>query len=259
MSARLLRNLGIAALALFLALVGCQKSQEAKPAPEGPAQTVPAAEPQPEEPVEVPAVNLFEMTFWDQPGEGRKALGTLRRGETVVWLNETARGTDTGGNERDYYKIRDAEGTVGWALADRLVPNARAAVVVEKTAVYERKSLITKTEQTYQPMDILAVISEENDWVQVAHTGRDQTQWIKPGTLTYAELDLAVAALANKALAEKDEQQRKVKLEALHDELKNDRVLGGSRFVESIDKFLAPEREPIYVEVRELAGEAKGP
>ena len=254
MSVRLSCNLCIAGLALFFVLTGCRKGQAPEPSAEGSAagseQTAKASDQKPSEPEEVPAVNLFELTFWDQPGEGRKALGTLRRGETVAWLEETASGKDTGGNEREYYKIRDAEGTLGWALADRLVPNGRAAAVVEKTAAYERKSLISKTGQTYQPMDILAVVSEENDWVQVVHSDKDQMRWIKPGSLTFAELDIAVAALAYTAVSEQDDRQRLAKLETLLDEVAGDSVLGGSRFVKAIDEFLAPLSEPVVVDVR---------
>ena len=242
---------------LSFSLSGCGEKQADKPSPpQDGGKAEPSATEANSEPEPVQAVCIYNnLAYWTSPNENtRKQAGYLKKGELVMWLGKTERAKDTNGNERDYYNIRDAEGKETWALADWLVPDSKPAAIVSETTVFDKKSLITKSDFKYQPLDIVAVMSEEDDWVKVVGDRKTHQNWIKPGALTYAEVDIAVANMAYPLKSEKNETVKMEKTAELVKELAADTVLSNSIFLEPLREMLAElqEGEVTLIEVRPI-------
>jgi hypothetical protein len=157
------------------------------------------------------------LAFWSGPTQKDGFTGYyIKSGEVVTWLGVSEQDKDD--QNREFLKVRLSDGTEGWALAAYIVPEAKAAAVTEETTVYKQNNLISRTDADLQPMDIVAVIEEQEDWVRVAKGGRSNVSWIKPGALTFAEVDVAVAYHAGQAHKIEGAAQRKERLEVLLEE-----------------------------------------
>ena len=246
----------LVALLILLLAGGCANEKKEEPQPTAAVEKAPEAKPGPAEPEAVQTVCIYNnLTYWtDLDPEKRQRAGSLRKGELVMWLGKSEKSKDTAGNEQDYYLIKDAEGKESWALAQWLIPNSKPAAMTGETSIYEKKSLISKTSNKYEPMDIVAVLIEENDWVKVVGSSKDQENWIKPGSLTFAEVDIAVANQAYLMRLEKDENKKMEMLETLVEELASDTVLSNSIFTTMLQEQLEEmqEGEVMVIEVKPL-------
>jgi len=161
---------------------------------------------------------LDELAFWSDPStkKGYKNYN-LKKGEIVTWMGiqETEQDDD---RKRKFYSISLSDGSEGWALAAYIVPNAEPAAVVDKTSIYSKNSLISKTESSFDALDILALVEVQDNWLKVVGRFKENPVWIKPGKITRAEVDIAVANQATRALAEKDRESLKEKLTGILEE-----------------------------------------
>ncbi len=103
-------------------------------------------------------------------------------------------------------------------------------------------------------MDIVAVLKEEDDWVKVVGDRKDQENWIKPGSLTFAEVDIAVANQAYLMRLEKNEDKKMEMLATLAEDLANDTVLSNSIFMTMLQEQLEEmqEGEVTVIEVKPI-------
>ena len=62
---------------------------------------------------------------------------------------------------------------------------------------------------------MVAIIKTENDWLEVIGAQRKKNGWIKNDGVSLRQEDVAVAILVSKALAEKNEEKRMEKIEAI--------------------------------------------
>lgn len=161
---------------------------------------------------------LDELAFWSGPStkKGYKNYN-LKKGEIVTWLGtqETEQDDD---RKRKFYGISLSDGSEGWALAAYIVPNADPAAVVDKTSIYSKNSLISKTDSSFEALDILVLVEIQDNWLKVVGRFKENPVWIKPGKTTRAEVDIAVANQATRALAEKDRESLKEKLTGILEE-----------------------------------------
>jgi hypothetical protein len=161
---------------------------------------------------------LDELAFWSSPStkKGYKNYN-LKKGEIVTWLGtqETEQDDD---RKRKFYGISLSDGSEGWALAAYIVPDAEPAVVVDKTSIYSKNSLISKTDSSFEALDIIALVEIQDEWLKVVGRFKENPVWIKPGKTTRAEVDIAVANQASRALAEKDRETLKEKLTGILEE-----------------------------------------
>ena len=198
------------------------------------AESEPEAEP--EEPQEVTAVCIWNGVGVRQDADPKsKWLTSLGKGEKVAYLNESTTIND-GKADREYYKIKLTDGTVGWARKDFVVADGKPVVVTKESSIYKRPDLLTKSDKMFKPMDIIAVKGENGDFYEVIGQ-RGDGKWIDKGyikqsNLSYSDVDIAVAKFYHNAMSKESDIEQ---LEALS-EILNNNDLSGSAFDEIIQE-----------------------
>jgi hypothetical protein len=199
----------VASVVLFTSL-GCEKGQNTE-TPEAEESAQSEDQIQVVQPVQAVCI-LDELAFWAGPStkKGYKHYN-LKKGEIVTWLGKQEAEQDDD-RKRKYFNIRLSDGSEGWALAAYIVPNAEPAAVVDKTSIYSKNSLISKTDSSFEAVDIVALVEIQDDWLKVVGSYKESPVWIKPGSITKAEVDIAVANQTQRALASEDQETRRQKL-----------------------------------------------
>ena len=199
-------------LAVILLLSGCTK--EAEPDATGDETTEDASEEDPTLIVRpVQAVCLFDgLSIWAGPSTKKGYLNyEIKKGEAITWLGKSAKEEDDD-REREFLNIRLTDGTEGWALSGFIAVEAEPATLIEQASIYSKNNLISKTDLHFEPMDIVAVLEKQDEWIKVRGAYNRPEYWIKPGNLSYAEVDIAVAYQYLKAQEEKDDAAKKDRL-----------------------------------------------
>lgn len=157
-----------------------------------------------------------KIALRDKPEEKGKWLTAINLGEKVTYLEETEI-DESGTKPREYVKIKLIDGKEGWALKDFVIIDGLGAVFTADTEIYQRPDLLAKSGKSFSKMDIVAVISEKDDWLEVTGKRKDgnwiETGWIKAGNLSTKDVDVAVAVYARKAfeIKEKGKQQEEIR------------------------------------------------
>jgi hypothetical protein len=171
----------------------------------------------------------------DAPGESGKWLSSISIGETATYLGDTKE-EKTDKKSTTYIKIRLKDGKEGWAQGDLVVLKSKPAAIVESSEIYSRPNLLNKTGKSFSKMDIIAVKSEKDGFIEVVGKRKDgkwiENGWLKPKGITYDEVDIAVAKFATKALEISDSRKRE---EAIN-EIVNNTDFNNSVFISSLPK-----------------------
>ncbi|MDP4207741.1 MAG: SH3 domain-containing protein [Bacteroidota bacterium] len=174
------------------------------------------------------------------PNKTAKVISSISLGETVTFLDET-KADSTSGQSGTYIRIKLKDGQEGWALNAYVIVGLRAAAIIEDAAVvYSRPNLLNKTSKTFSKMDIVAVKSEQDGFLEVIGKRNGsksiQSGWLKASSVVYADVDIAVAKFASKALKITNKQKRE---EAIQ-EILNNPDLKSSVFISSLTQPEAP-------------------
>ncbi|MCV9387088.1 SH3 domain-containing protein [Reichenbachiella ulvae] len=184
------------------------------------------------EEAEVEASELIAVCVWDgvsvreTPGPKKKYITALSVGESLTYLGE-----DTLIDERTYSKVKLNDEKTGWTMKDFLVLEATPAVVLRETSIYSRPDLLTKKDESFAKMDIVASTETEGDWIKIRgkRTGGKWMDdgWIKKENLSYDQIDIATAKFAQEALSLEDKES---KIGSLKEIIENT-DLNGSKFI----------------------------
>jgi uncharacterized protein YgiM (DUF1202 family) len=149
------------------------------------------------------------MSVWqgapvrDTPGGEGGWQTSLNVGETFTFLGETEE-AERGGETREYSKVRLKGGSEGWVRSAFIANEATPAVVVRKAILHERPTPMASTDKVFQPMDVVAIVKDQDGWLQVRGKRRAATWlesgWVRPNAVSTQETDVAVAALRTKAM-----------------------------------------------------------
>jgi uncharacterized protein YgiM (DUF1202 family) len=155
------------------------------------------------------------VCVWDNlsvrsiPSDKGKWLTSLSLGESITLLNETEVDSTS---ERTYTKVQLTDGNEGWSLADFIVADGEAATFIQDADVYSRPDLLTKTNKQYSRMDIVAIKSTQDDWLEVVGKRNDgryiETNWVKSDNISTEDVDIAVAKFAA-PIAKMDDLEKK--------------------------------------------------
>jgi uncharacterized protein YgiM (DUF1202 family) len=181
--------------------------------------------------LEVPEVSAVcvwdEISVRSEPSSKAEWLTSINKGEKVTYLGNEAE--DSGDKGRKYVKVRLTDGTEGWSLADFIIAEAEAATFISESVIYKRPDLLTKSDKTFSAMDIVAIKSTQDEWVEV--TGQRsggtwlESGWVKGAVLSSKEVDIAVAKFASGALKLKSDEEI---LSGLQEILDNSDLSGNS-------------------------------
>lgn len=168
---------------------------------------------------------LDKLSVRETPTAKGKWITSMSLGEKVYFTGEKHIDSVT---KKDYFKVKLIDGKEGWSRAPFLAVNGKVGVITQKTSVYKRPDLLTKTENEFSPMDIIAVIGNQDDWVQVKGkraTGKYiEEVWVKSNNISDKQVDIATAKFAGIALTKPTMTDR---IKALQE------VVGNSDFAES--------------------------
>ncbi len=185
------------------------------------------------------------------PSNEGKWLTSISVGEAVSYLGVDSI-TMEGKKERTYAQVMLAGGKTGWTRKDLIVPDGKVAVFLAENTVYKRPDLLTKTDKAFSAMDIVAIKSRQEDWMEVVgkRTGEEwiETGWVKGTNLSQDAIDVAVAKFGGKAVAQKDETK---KTEMIQEILSNT-DFSGSKFIPTLQEMLDAQTEVVEEAVEEV-------
>ncbi|MEM6831723.1 MAG: hypothetical protein AAGA66_17265 [Bacteroidota bacterium] len=182
------------------------------------------------------------VCVWDNisvrsiPSSDGKWLTSISVGEAIKYLSIDS--VEASKKKRVYSKVLLADGKVGWALKDFIVPNGKVAVFLAENVIYKRPDLLTKSDKSFDYMNIVAIKSSQDGWLEVVgRRGEDDwimTGWVKDNNLSQDPIDVAVAKFGGKALAQKDEAK---KVEMIN-EILNNADFSSSKFIPVLENLL---------------------
>lgn len=227
-------------LIVFAAITSsCQKSDESQ---------VAQIEPQPvvEEVKEIPSVCIWnEASVRADASRKAKWISAMALGEKVIWLGEEK--IDSTDKNRKFLHIRLSDGTEGWSSEYVIATDAKPSVTYKEAPIYRRPDLLTVTDNVFEPMEMVAIVGADGDWIEVIGKENKKKGWIQSKLVSIKDTDVAVGLLAGKALNEKNEDKKKEKLQTIL----NNTAFAGSIFLEDIElklKELEPEEADIQEE-----------
>lgn len=181
---------------------------------------------------------LDKLSVRETPSGKGKWITSMSLGEKVYFTGEKYIDSVS---KKDYFKVKLIDGKEGWSRAPFLAVNGKVGVMVKNASVYKRPDLLTKTENEFSPMDIIAVIGNQDDWIQVKGkraTGKYiEEVWVKSNNISDKSVDIATAKYASIAMTKPTMTER---IKALQEIVEN------SDFSESIFINLINEKIKDY-------------
>lgn len=160
----------------------------------------------------VPAVCIVdEASLRDGPSAKAEWLSSIALGERLTWLGIGEK--DSTRKSREYYKVELSDSTVGWTTSYALVLRADPAVITQRASIFRRPNLITVSDAEYEPMDFVAVLETDTDWLRVVGQSRRKKGWVKRAAVSLKDEDVAVGVLTSKIMKEKNKEKRIQRLE----------------------------------------------
>lgn len=152
---------------------------------------------------------LDRLSIRDMPTKKGKWLASMSLGEKVTFTGEKALDTVS---KKEFYKVKLVDGKEGWTRADFIVVNGKVGVLLEDATVYKRPDLLTKTDKKYSPMDIIAIVTTQGDWIQVKGKRAEgkyiEENWIKSSNISSSPVDIATAKFATSAMSKETMTER---------------------------------------------------
>jgi hypothetical protein len=156
------------------------------------------------------SAQVYAVCVWDNvslketPAESGKWLASLSLGEKCYYLDDKKE-DNTGKKPVTYFKVQLMDKKEGWVRSEFIVLNSRPATLVRDAEIYSRPDLLTKTSKVFGTMDIVAIKSVQNDFIEVVGKRKEgkwiESGWIKSSNVTENDIDIAVAKFGSKALA----------------------------------------------------------
>ncbi|MBN1480149.1 hypothetical protein EH223_19510 [candidate division KSB1 bacterium] len=155
----------------------------------------------------LPAVCIVdEASLRDGPSANANWKTAIALGEKLHWLGISKQ--DSIKESREYFKVELSDSTVGWTTSYAVELNAEPAVIIERALLYRRPDLKTMTDKDLQPMEFVAILETNSDWLRVLGENRKKRGWIERSAASLREDDIAVGVLASKALKENNSEKR---------------------------------------------------
>lgn len=227
-----LKRLSIVVIAFITISCGGNTAQEQSTEKEVPVDSTQIT--QEKTPSEVSAVSVWDkVSVRATPSDDGKWLTSLSLGESLTYLGEEK----TDGKDHTYLKVKLNDGTEGWSRTEFVIPEAKAAVFTEETNIYDRPDLLTRSDDKFSAMDIVAVKNTDDDWIEIVGkpTGEKwlKSGWVKKSNVSYEDVDIAMAKFAKPVI----EGESADKAEQLQ-EILNNQDLTASTFTSDVKEAL---------------------
>lgn len=158
----------------------------------------------------------------DKPGmnTGGKYLASINLGEIVTLTGNTE---EVAEEKRTYLEMTLSDGKTGWCNEYLFAVNAQRGVALGEIDIYKRPDLTTYDGKKLERGEIIAVMeSDKEGWVEVVGKERKKAGWIQASSIdgnlvSTDEIDVTVAIMLEKAMAEKTPPSRLESLENIAD------------------------------------------
>lgn len=165
-----------------------------------------------------------------------KWVTSLSLGEKVNYLGDEQK-DETG--KYSFVKVRTSGNQEGYTDTRVIIPNAEVACITDQTAIYSRPELTTISKNTFEPFDIIAIVSTQGEWTEIVGKRRKGTWidkgWIKSKSISKDEKDIATAVYCVRALSQNTAEKT---LEELK-KIQSNNDLKGSIFEDDITEMIA--------------------
>lgn len=178
------------------------------------------------------------VAVWTAPEvKERKWMASLPMGQKVSYAGKTEE-IKVDKTTIAMHQVKLSDGKEGWVDGRLVIANAKAAAVTHKITIYSRPELIAKTDNAFEPFDVVGIVAEKGEWLQITGKRREgkwiETGWVKNHGLSQEEKDIAVGLFGNRALAIKDTKKRKEAIQKIVD----DADLAGSAYANELTHIL---------------------
>lgn len=193
---------------------------------------------------------LDKLSVRETPSSKGKWITSMSLGEKVYATGEEYTDSIT---KKDYIKVKLIDGKEGWSRAPFLAVNGTVGVMLSEASVYKRPDLLTKSDTKYSPMDIIAVIGNQDDWVQVKGKRAEgkyvEEAWVKSANISDKSVDIATAKYASMALTKETMTDRIKELK----EIVDNPDFSESSFIETLKaKILDYESKNKEIDVQDV-------
>ena len=154
-----------------------------------------------------------EASLRNGPSAKADWISSIALGERITWLGISE--IDSTKETREYYKVELSDSSTGWTTAYALELRADPAVIVQRASIFRRPDLITVTDAEFEPMNFVALLETDTDWLKVVGENRRKKGWVKRAAVSLKEEDIAVGVLTSKIIKDKNKEKRMQRLEDL--------------------------------------------
>jgi hypothetical protein len=174
----------------------------------------------------IPSVCIEENAWvltaptYDKKKSSRHTVLSL--GEKVIWFGITA--IDSADNNKEFIQIMLSDSSQGWTRSWNVVTNAKPAVIIDTVNTYDRPKEINLTDDKLDPLKIIAVLTEKEDWLEVVDKANKNPIWIKNKNISFNDIDIAVATQYTK-IKSKGEKRKEAILDIVDNEVFQNSIL----------------------------------
>ncbi|MEZ4828296.1 MAG: SH3 domain-containing protein [Bacteroidia bacterium] len=171
----------------------------------------------------------YMVCVWDEapvfagPDKRSDILSVMQFGEEAERLGDEA---FVSFENNTYYKVRSADGRVGWVNEFLFVPEGGTAVLLQEGRIFKRPNTVsTITVDRFYPGEIVILEDVAGQWVRLVSRNRARTGWIEGLEKVSVEPDdIELATLMHRIDEEPSSAMRKTLLEELAEVAQNNQT-----------------------------------
>lgn len=173
------------------------------------------------------------------PGSGGEWVASLPFGEKLELLGETQTDEKT---KKSYAKVRLLDGKDGWVREDMIQAGGVLGAITETAQVYSRPGISNIKDETLEPTSLVVLTTKQDDFIEFTAQNKGNSRskgWmLGDRSYTVTQVDITVAILLRKALADKSHENKVKRLE----DIRRNSAYSESVFLDEIDGLLNEEQ-----------------
>ena len=170
---------------------------------------------------QISAICLWNnLSLRESPGDDGTFITSVNLGEKLDFLDSIY--TDESSSKKyRYANVKLSDGKTGWIREDLIAIDAQLAVITETASICKRADLLTKTDKSFEEMDVVAVKSTSEGWAEIKGIIKGGTWftegWVQESALSYRTPDITDAILVSRALTLEDSVKKYEELKRVYE------------------------------------------